>query len=55
MNTRNGVKWRRFKVPKKVEQINDQFFKNTNKSNIIKNWRELYDEAWSIPEISVLR
>jgi len=23
MNTNNGVKWRRFIVPKKVEQIND--------------------------------
>jgi len=25
----NGVKWRRFKVPKQVEQINDHLFKDT--------------------------
>jgi len=31
VNTNNGVKWRRFIVPKKVEQIND-----TYKSNKIK-------------------
>jgi len=31
MNMNNGVKWRRFIVPKKVEQINE-----TYKSNIIK-------------------
>jgi len=31
MNTNNDVKWRRFIVPKKVEQIND-----TYKSNSIK-------------------
>jgi len=31
VNTNNGVKWRRFIVLKKVEQIND-----TNKSNNIK-------------------
>jgi len=27
MNTNNDVKWRRFIVPKKVEQINDHLFK----------------------------
>jgi len=26
MNTNNDVKWRRFIVPKKVEQINDHLF-----------------------------
>jgi len=26
MNTNNGVKWRRFIVPTKVEQINDYLF-----------------------------
>jgi len=31
VNTNNGVKWRRFIVPKNVEQIND-----TYKSNKIK-------------------
>jgi len=31
MNTNNGVKWRRFIVPKKVKQIND-----TYKSNKLK-------------------
>jgi len=36
MNTNNGVKWRRFKMPKKVEQINDQLFMDTDKSNNIK-------------------
>jgi len=35
MNTNKGVKWRRYKVPKKVEQINDFFFKDTYKSNNI--------------------
>jgi len=34
MNTNNGVKWRRFIVPKKVEQINDYVF--IDKSNKIK-------------------
>jgi len=28
VNTNNGVKWRRFIVPKKVEQINDHLFGN---------------------------
>jgi len=36
MNTNKGVKWRRFIVPKKVEQINDYLFINTYKSNNIK-------------------
>jgi len=36
MNTNNGVKWRRFIVPKKVEQINDHLFIDTYKSNNIK-------------------
>jgi len=67
VNTNNGVKWRGFIVPKKVEQINDHLFIYTYKSNNIKNgvndmmvnysemcvrWK---DEAWSIPEVSVLR
>jgi len=62
MNTNNGVKWRRFIVPKKVEQINYYLFIDTYKSNNIKigvndsemrgRWK---DEAWSIPEITVLR
>jgi len=30
------VKWRRFIVPKKVEQINDYLFIDINKSNKIK-------------------
>jgi len=36
MNTNNGVKWRRFIVPKKIEQINDYLFIDTYKSNKIK-------------------
>jgi len=36
MNTYNGVKWRRFIVPKKVEQINDHLFIDTYKSNYIQ-------------------
>jgi len=36
MNTNNGVKWRRFVVTKKVEQINDHLFIDTYKSNNIK-------------------
>jgi len=36
VNTNNGVKWRRFIVPKKVEQINDHLFIYTHKSNNIK-------------------
>jgi len=36
VNTKNGVKWRRFIVPKKVEQINDHLFINTYKSNNIE-------------------
>jgi len=64
MNTNKGMKWRRFTVPKKVEQINDYLFIYTYKSINIKigvndmtmnnsemcvRWK---DEA---PEISVLR
>jgi len=30
MNTNNDVKWRRFIVPKKVKQINDYLFIDTN-------------------------
>jgi len=33
MNMNNGVKWR---MPKKVEQINDHVFLDTYKSNNIK-------------------
>jgi len=29
MNTNNGVKWRRFKVPKQIEHINDHLFSCT--------------------------
>jgi len=36
VNTNNGVKRRRFIVPKKVEQINDHLFIDTYKSNNIK-------------------
>jgi len=37
VNTNNDVKWRRFIVPKKVEQINDHLFIiDTYKSNNIK-------------------
>jgi len=36
VNTNNGVKWRRFIGPKKVEKINDHLFIDTNKSNNIK-------------------
>jgi len=32
----NGVKWRRFIVPKKVKQINDHLLIDTYKSNNIK-------------------
>jgi len=35
VNANNGVKWRRFVVPKKVEQINDHLFIDTYKSNNI--------------------
>jgi len=67
MNRDNGVKWRRFKVHKKVDHINDYLFIDTYKSNNIKNGVNdmtvndtemcvrLKDEAWSIPEISVMR
>jgi len=36
VNTNNGVKWRRFIVLKKVEQINDHLFIDTYESNDIK-------------------
>jgi len=36
VNTNNSVKWRRFTVPKKVEQINDHLFIDNYKSNNIK-------------------
>jgi len=36
MNTNNGVKWRRYIVPTKVEKINDHLFIDTYKSNNIK-------------------
>jgi len=35
MNANKGVKWRRFTVPKKVEQINDHLLIDTYKSNNI--------------------
>jgi len=36
MNTNNSMKWRRFIVPEKVEQINDYLFIDTYKYNNIK-------------------
>jgi len=36
MNTNNSVKWRRFIMLKKVEQINDHLFIGTYTSNNIK-------------------
>jgi len=36
MNANNGVKWRKFIVPNKIEQINDLLFIDTYKSNNIK-------------------
>jgi len=36
VNTNNSVKWRRFIVPKKVEQHNDHLFIDTYKSNNIQ-------------------
>jgi len=36
MNTNKNVKWRRFIVHKKVEQINDHLFIDIYKSNNIK-------------------
>jgi len=33
VNANNGVKWRRFIVPKRVERINDHLFIDTYKSN----------------------
>jgi len=67
MNTNKEVEWRRFIVPKNFKQINDHLFIDTYKSNNIKigvndmtvndsemsvRWKT---QAWSIPEISVLR
>jgi len=34
MNTINGVKWRRFIVPKIVEQINDHIHRHLQSNNI---------------------
>jgi len=58
VNTNNGVKWKRFIVPKKVEQINDHLFINTYKSNNINigvndmtvndNEMCVKNEAWSL-------
>jgi len=36
VNANNGVKWRRFIVPKKFEQINDYLFIDTYELNNIK-------------------
>jgi len=36
VNTNDGVKWRRFIAPTKVEQINDHLFIDTYKSNNIQ-------------------
>jgi len=36
MNTNNGMKWRRFIVPKKLKKTNDFLFTETYKSNNIK-------------------
>jgi len=36
VNENNGVKWRRFILPKSVEQLNDHLFIDTYKSNNIK-------------------
>jgi len=36
MNTNKEVEWRRFIVPKNVEQINDHLFIDTYKSNNIQ-------------------
>jgi len=36
VNTNNDVKWRRFILPKKVEQINEHLFIDTYKSNNMK-------------------
>jgi len=39
MNTNKEVEWRRFIVPKKVEQINDHLFIDTYK------WHEYYGQS----------
>jgi len=36
MNTNNSVKWRKFIISKKVEQINDYLFIDTYKTRNIK-------------------
>jgi len=36
VNTNNCVKWKKFIMPKKVEQINDHLFIDNYKSNNIK-------------------
>jgi len=36
VNTDNGVKYRRFMVPKKVEENNDHLFIDTYESNNLK-------------------
>jgi len=41
VNTNNGVKWRRFIVPKKVEQINDHFAKCEMKRRSLVNTRDI--------------
>jgi len=51
MNTNNDVKWRRFIVPKKVDQINDHLITDTYKSNNIKigvNDMTVYDSEMSV-------
>jgi len=43
VNTNGGVKWRRFKVPKKVEQINDNLFIDINTDTYKKcKWCKLW-------------
>jgi len=52
MNTNNDVKWRRFIVTKKVEQINDHLFIDIYKSNNIKigvNDMTVNDSEMSVP------
>jgi len=49
MNTNNDVKWRRFIVPKKVEQINDHLFIDIYKSNNIKiDGNDMTDSEMSV-------
>jgi len=63
VNTNNSARWRRFIVPKKVEQINDHLFIDTYKLNNItigvyvmtvndsKMCVRRKDKAWSIPKL----